>query len=172
MAQQIVEGNLIFEFPDNWLVSKYDDWTFYRKHFQQQLQGQKAVDIIAIEPKNQCLWMIEVKDYRANRRTKPCDLINEVVVKIIDSLSGLWAAKINATIPAERELAIAAAKCKQLRVILHLEQPQKYSKLFPKVIDPANASVRLRKLMRVIDPHAKVYNQYNTPKHLWNVRSK
>jgi hypothetical protein len=47
------------------------------------LQGQKAIDIIAVEPKNQCTWLIEVKDYRANRRLKPSDLINEVVQKVV-----------------------------------------------------------------------------------------
>jgi len=172
MIQQVVEGRLVFEFPNNWRVSKYDDWKFSRKHFQKLLQGQKAIDIIAIEPKNQCVWMIEVKDYRANRRTKPSVLINEVVLKVHDSLAGLWAAKFNATILAEKQLAMAAAKSQQLRVVLHLEQPQKHSKLFPQVIDPANAQIKLRKLLRAIDPHAKIFNQQNTPRHLWRVSTK
>jgi Holliday junction resolvase-like predicted endonuclease len=109
-------------------VSKYDKWTYYQKHFQKLLQGQKAIDIIAVEPKNQCIRLIEVKDYRANRRLKPSDLINEVVQKVLDTLAGLWGAKINARILAEKQLAIAAAKSQQLRVVLHLEQPLKHSK--------------------------------------------
>jgi len=171
MVQKIVEGVLEFEFPDNWRVSKYDEWTYYRKHFQKLLQGQKAIDIIAVEPKNQCTWLIEVKDYRANRRLKPSDLINEVVQKVLDTLAGLWGAKINARILAEKQLAIAATKSQQLRVVLHLEQPLKYSKLFPQVIDSANAQNKLRKILRVIDPHAKIFNQHNTPKYLWRVRT-
>jgi hypothetical protein len=55
---------------------------------------------------------------------------------------------------------------------LHLEQPLKYSKLFPQVIDSANAQGKLRKMLRAIDPHAKIFNQHNTPKYLWRVRTK
>jgi len=28
MVQKVVEGALVFEFPDNWRVSKYDEWTY------------------------------------------------------------------------------------------------------------------------------------------------
>ncbi len=94
MVQKVVEGALVFEFPDNWRVSKYDEWTYYRKHFQKLLQGQKAIDIIAVEPKNQCIRLIEIKDYRANRRLKPSDLINEVAQKVLDTLAGLWGRKL------------------------------------------------------------------------------
>ncbi len=64
-------------------------------------------------------------------------------------------AKINARILAEKQLAIAAVKSQQLRVVLHLEQPLKYSKLFPQVIDSANAQGKLRKMLRAIDPMLK-----------------
>jgi len=63
-----------------------------------------------------------------------------------------------------------AAKPQQLRVVLHLEQPLKYSKLFPQVIDSANAPGKLRKMLRAIDPHAQIFSQHNTPKYLWRVR--
>jgi len=153
--QTITEGGLEFSFPNAWLVSKFDDWSFYRNQFQSVCGGVKAVDIVAVEPRV-CFWNIEVKDYRQHRRTKTIDLADEVAFKVRDSLAALVAARVNANDANEKALAEAALRCPRLRVVLHLEQPAKHSKLFPRAIDPAKIQQKLKQLIKAIDPHPTV----------------
>ncbi|MCI5147616.1 MAG: hypothetical protein D3923_19290 [Candidatus Electrothrix sp. AR3] len=152
---EIKEGKLTFNFPTTWKVSKYDDWVFYRKHFL-KLAGPKAIDILAVEPDNQKTWLIEVKDYRKNRRTKAIDLPLEIALKMRDSLAGLTCARVNAN-NMERELANTAVKTKCFRVVLHLEQPMKHSKLFPRAIDPADIQQKLRQLVKSRDREKSLF---------------
>jgi len=45
----ITEGKLHFDFPENWQVTKYDDWVFYKNQFGKLQDGLKAIDILAID---------------------------------------------------------------------------------------------------------------------------
>ena len=151
----ITEQQLQFDFPNGWLASKFDQWSFYRNQFQNVCGGTKAVDLLAVEPRV-CLWSVEVKDYRQYRRTKTIDLADEIALKVRDSLSALVAARANANDTVERQMARNALGCSRLRVVLHLEQPRKHSKLFPRAIDPAKVQQRLKQLVKAIDPHPLV----------------
>ncbi len=151
----ITEGQLNFVFPNGWLASQFDQWSFYRNQFQKVCGGVKAVDMLAIEPL-QCFWTVEVKDYRQHTRTKTIDLAEEIAVKVRDSLSALVAASIHANDALEKEAARTALRCPRLKVVLHLEQPMKHSKLFPRAIDPAKVQQRLKQLIKAIDPHPLV----------------
>ena len=164
----LTEGQLIFQFPDDWKATKLDDWSFYRNQFQSVCGGAKAVDLVAVEPRT-CFWKIEVKDYRRHRRTKTIDLAEEVAVKVRDSLAALVAARANANDRDERELAAAALRCRRLRVVLHLEQPAKQSKLFPRAIDPAAVQQRLKQLIKAIDPHPLVLETGRLGEVAWTV---
>ena len=150
----ITEGALTFTFPAGWQASKFDEWAFYRRQFSRlsglratcgakncgaeltcvacgkpASTGTKAIDILAIE-QTSCCWCIEIKDYRRGRRTKAIDLADEVAIKVRDSLAGLAAAAANANDESEQNQAISALACRRFRVVLHLEQPAKHSKLF------------------------------------------
>lgn len=164
----ITEGQLIFDFPNDWQASKFDEWSFYRNQFQQVCGGAKAIDILAIDP-NACFWKIEVKDYRQHRRTKTIDLAEEIAVKVRDSLAALVAARANANDANERAMAEAALRCPRLRVVLHLEQPAKHSKLFPRAIDPAKVQQRLKQLIKAIDPHPLVLEISRMRNVVWSV---
>jgi hypothetical protein len=153
------EGSLTFEFPAGWDVSKLDGWSFYRNQFQSVCDGTKAVDLLAIEPDRSCVWCIEVKDYRAYRREKALDITDEMAAKVRDSLALLAAANVNASDHQEKALAGRALRARRIRVVLHLEQPAKPSKLFPRKIDLANVQQRLCQLVRAIDPHALAREQ-------------
>ena len=155
MMPAITEGQLTFTFPDHWMVSKFDRWSFYLNQFQWICGGTKAVDVLAIEPRV-CFWKIEVKDYRQHRRTKTIDLADEIAIKVRDGLAALVAASANANDADEKAMAVAALRCPRLKVVLHLEQPAQHSKLFPRAIDPANVQQRLRQLIKAIDPHPLV----------------
>lgn len=148
-----VDG-LTFTFPASWKISKYDDWAFYRKQFSKMWNGIKAVDLLAIE--NQVTWFIEVKDYRRSRRTKGLDLVDEVAQKVLYTVAAMLPAKVNASVTDENDFAGEVVKSTQLRVVLHLEQPLKQSKLFPRAFDPANVQIKLKSLVKPIDPHPKV----------------
>ncbi len=86
------ESDLLFNFPDDWIVRKYDDTAAY-----QSLSGHglKGVDFITLSPDGK-LWLIEVKnyrprisdrngkEYRAVRKT-PALLAENIVTKFQDS---------------------------------------------------------------------------------------
>ncbi len=150
----ITVGQLRFTFPDMWQASQFDKWSFYVNQFQKVCPGTKAIDILALAPS--CCWLIEIKDYSQHSRTKTIDLPEEISAKMRDSLAALFAASVNANDGTEKSLAKAAVRCTRLRVVLHLEQPAKPSKLYPRAIDPANVQLRLRQLMKAIDPHPLV----------------
>lgn len=94
--QYIDEGRLRFGFPDRWQIGKYDDWSFYRNQFSKMRNGIKSLDILAIDS-DKTAWLIEVKDYRVNSRTKPSDLGEEIALKVSDTLAAIIPAKIHAT---------------------------------------------------------------------------
>lgn len=91
-----VDG-LSFEFPDDWKVSKYDDWAFYRKQFSSSYRKYKALDLFAVAP-DQTLWLIEAKDFRQHQRKKQVSLWEEMAQKVLDSLAAILPAKVNAFI--------------------------------------------------------------------------
>jgi hypothetical protein len=73
-------------------------------------------------------------------------------------------------VPSEKQFAKNVLKAKKLRVILHLEQPQKPSKLFPKVVDPAHIKDRLKQLLKAIDAHPQVIDKSCLkPEMCWQV---
>lgn len=158
MPVVIDEGRLSFSFPDKTLASQYDEWTFYSNRFNSAFGGTKAVDIIHVDAEGTA-WLIEAKDYRASRRTKPSDLGDEIALKVRDTLTGLVAARFQAQDALEKRAAKKVLKARQLRVVLHLEQPQKPSKLFPQVINPANIKQQLKQLLKSVDPHPVVVNR-------------
>ncbi len=147
--------SLIFRFPNDWQVSKYDNWGFYRTGFSRMWDGIKSVDLLAVDSEKTA-WLIEAKDYRQNSRTKPSDLSHEVAYKVFDTLAALLPAKINASEPSERSIAKTVLNAKKLRVVLQLEQPAKHSKLRPRAISPADIQQKLRQLLKPIDAHPSV----------------
>lgn len=148
-----VDG-ITFTFPNDWVFSKYDEWEYY-KSYARARSGTKAVDLLAIDP-DRTAWFIEVKDYRAHRRTKPTELSDEVAQKVHDTLAAVLAARTNASVVDEKRVARKVTSATKLRVVLHLEQPAKHSKLFPRVIDPATVKLKLRTLLKPVDAHPSV----------------
>jgi len=165
----LVEGRLTFSFSNDDTPTQYDKWSFYRNQFNSAFGGTKAVDFINIT--NDRTWLIEVKDYRTNKRTKPSDIGEEIALKIRDTLAGLCAAQCNANDDVEKKVARAALRNRKLCIALHLEQPQKHSKLFPHAIDPSKVVQKLKQLLKSVDAHPVVIDQHTlTPNMNWTVR--
>jgi len=53
--------------------------------------------------------------------------------------------------------------------VLHLEQPATHSKLFPRAIDPANVLMKLKTIIRSIDPHPLVVEMNRMGSLAWTV---
>jgi hypothetical protein len=165
---EITVDELRFTFPDGWNVSKYDDWSHYRNQFIKVCVGVKAIDVLALEGV-ECCWLLEVKDYRKHVRTKTIDLAEEVAEKARDTLAGLVGAQFRANDDEEKNAARQALRAKNLQVVLHLEQPAKHSKLFPRAIDPAAVQQRLKQLLKAIDPHPRVVEKARMAGIPWSV---
>lgn len=161
------EGNLTFTFNTSH-AEQYDNWSFYRNQFQSICGSAKAVDMICIV--NDTTWLIEIKDYRQHRRTKLIDLGDEIAHKVRDTLAGLVAAKFNANDLEEKAFAKNALGSQMIKVVLHLEQSQKHSRLFPRSIDPVSVKQKLKKQLKAIDAHPSIVNQYNLTANMdWTV---
>lgn len=163
-----VDG-LSFKFPKNWVVSKYDEWSFYRNQFEKMRNGIKAMDLVAIDP-DKTAWLIEVKDYRTAQRTKPIEIDAEVHQKVFDTLAALLPAKVNANDSNEQATARCLLGSKKLRVVLHLEQPKKHSFLRPLAINPADVEKKLRRILKPIDAHPLVVEMGNMRALHWSVQ--
>ncbi len=158
MSTTIAEGALTFTFAADAEASKYDDWSFYRNQFQQGcFTDNKAVDLLC--ELNRSAWLIEVKDYRAHARTKAVDLADEVAIKVRDTLAGLVAASVGANDPVERAFARRMVRAQRMRVVCHIEQPAKASRLRPRVIEPDKLKLKLRTLLKAIDAHPIVMDR-------------
>jgi hypothetical protein len=162
-----VDG-LLFSFPDGWEVGKYDEFVFYRKHFSKISDGLKALDLIAIDPEL-TLWLIEVKDYSAEPRTKSICLADEVAQKILHTLAAMIPASIHATKTEESALAGRAARSRALRIVLHLELPRNPSKLFGRPVNPANIKHKIRQKLKCVDPHPVIARMEEMCHLQWSV---
>ena len=143
-----------FDFPPDWQVEQYDAQnSFYRRRRFEGIAESKAVDIVAINPSRRELWLIEVKDFRAFPKKDTQDMIGIVIQKVRDTLAGILTAAFY-----ENGFYRTAVNQEQVRVVFHLEQPEKHSKLYPQLIDLANGTIKLRQRIRVIDPHPILCN--------------
>lgn len=146
-----------FDLPAGWCALDYDQCAFYRERFN-KVAASKAADLLALSPRIDELWLVEIKDYRRHPRTKPGSLFAEVARKARDTLAGLACARIHAYDSPTRDFAGAASRATRIRVALLLEQPTRPSKLFPQIVDPANGRVALKQALRAIDPHPVLGN--------------
>lgn len=165
----IQEDRLVFTFPAGAASSKYDAWSHYRNQFNSAFGGTKAVDMVYASADT--AWLIEIKDYRINPRTKAIDLAEEVALKVRDTLAGLVSARLHANEADEKHMADVLLHKRRLRVVLHLETPRSLSRLHLKPIDPTTVLQKLKQLIRAIDPHPCVVDQHSIhPAMNWTVQ--
>lgn len=162
----ITEKRLTFAFPEDYYVTKYDEWEHY-KIFQNSCNlrnkidtnekgknginqsvdddnGSSGVDIIALHEST--LWLIEIKDYyrlglEPNAQSideKLSDLPYLIARKIRDLLAGLVSAKFKAAKQEEKDFSRLALDCNEIKIVLHIEMPSIRSKLYPSSSDLAN----------------------------------
>lgn len=157
----LAEGSLSFEFNQVKFAEKYDDWRHYRGVFNSACGSSKAVDFVV--SKAGTLWLIEVKDYRRHQRTKPSGLADEVMLKVRDTMAGLVSTAYVGVDAHEKSTSRSALSHRKLKVVLHLEQPSKPSRLFPRSVDPADILMKLKQRLRFADCHPTVVDRTSFP---------
>ncbi|WP_165226835.1 hypothetical protein [Aquisphaera insulae] len=166
----ITEGRLTFDFPDGWNAMKYDAWTYYIRSFQSVGGGCKGVDLVAFPSSSRdCLWLIEIKDYEVAPRQKNLELVEEIVIKVRDTLAGLAAARWRATKEDEAGFASLALQCRDVKVVLHLEQPRNPTRLHP-TEDVSKLVLKLKERLRAIDNHPRIASLNDGRSFGWTVR--
>lgn len=173
MPQSYQENRIRFEFPDGWKVLRPEKASYYTRHFQNFAGGCKEMDFILFEPANRVLWLLEVKDYTSNPRTKTQCVFEEIAEKIRDSLALLLAGSVrgDSANGGVRSFMDVCAIPNDIKIALHLEQPSKPSKMFPGVKIDADATQKLRAKVRAIDPRARVSSTSSTDmewKSIWS----
>jgi len=189
--QELREQNQSFLFPDDWDVSKFDEWSFYRGQFSKlaaanlncsaceanircaqcnsgRVAGTKGIDFLAIESNKVC-WQIEVKDYRQTLKSSFVFLADEVALKVRDTLACLVVARTNSNDAKENELAKRAIGCTKINIVLHLELPPANSTLHSRRTRRAAVQQRLRQLVKSIDRCARVLDKSSCESVAWNV---
>jgi hypothetical protein len=169
------EGRLRFEFPADWSVLRPGEASFYKKHFQGFCGGSKETDFV-LKSGDGDWYLLEVTDYTTDRRTKPLDLVEELSIKVRDTLSLLLAGAANDVTGHEGVGAFArgGGMPSKIRVVLHLEQPNKLSRMFAGVTLEANFQDKLRKSLRCVDSHPRVVSTTspNLPwKSVWDPKA-
>lgn len=165
--QQIIVDTLTFEFEDDWEITKYDEWVFYRNRMSKIDSGIKAVDLLALSPLQE-LFFIEAKDYRAHTRTKASKIDDEVAKKVLHTLAALLPASLAHGCNDERDFARRALGCRTIRVVLHIEQRPRRSRIEPG-ISLQNIEVQIRKrLKKAVDAHALVADMSHMRNLAWN----
>lgn len=155
---------LTFSFPEGWDAQKFDEWSFYRNQFGKQRNGIKAVDALVVDPEK-CAFFIEVKDYRHPDTEKPSELPAAIAAKVLDTLAAMIPARLHAAEKDEKALAAAVLKCRSLRVVAHIELPQRH---IP-VVDLADVKQKLGQLLRAVDAHPKVVSMRDLKGLKWTV---
>ena len=137
----------------------------------------KAVDLIAMNPDDGLLYLIESKDYRSHIRQKAEPPSDEFVHKVLDTLTGILPTALCCKRDVNGRHADAQEEilhrqlheAQKMRLVFQFEQPQKRSKLFPRAYDPADMQSIIRRELGMIDPHALVIDANTQRKVPWTV---
>lgn len=168
---ELRERNVVFSFPADWQVRRYDALPFYRQRFQKLAPLTKAVDFVAMPPSGSELWLIEAKDYtlesRDDRSRGPIEI--EVAHKARDTLAGLMAAALHAQ-DDDREFANLARRSRRYRVVLHLEVPSRADVERLHLQDRAELQWALKARLKSIDPKPKVVSTSDMLDFPWTTR--
>ena len=165
----IKEGNLKFNFSFD--AIKFDETIYYRNHFIKIQDGIKAIDILAVNKSDN--YMIEVKDYTHpdTKDKKEGELIEDLIKKILDSLSSIYSMSLFANDVIEKEMAIKFLTNKNLFLIFHIETPPPRRGLEQSSYSLSNMQLRLRNKLKSVTTktNIKVINKSNLKKLPWSV---
>lgn len=167
MPTRFHESNIDWSFADGWTVIKYDESTWYRKHFN-SCADSAAVDFVAVGASgcDVICWLIEVKDFTTEPPLPSKDLIAIITKKVRDSVAGVLGGAVNANTPSEKDFFGMVVGATRLRVAFHCERPVHASRLFRSLPDAADLRQKLRVSLRAIDSKVLVLDSSSELTHL------
>ncbi|ADV46239.1 hypothetical protein Nitsa_0980 [Nitratifractor salsuginis DSM 16511] len=174
----IAEGTpptrLVFTFPEDWRVSKFDASSFYRDRVQ-WLEGMKAVDILAAH--DDLLQLIEIKDFRGHSRQNLAKqqngrLLNDVAKKFVDTFAAMIGAKrLGLEEFAPFYTLLCTREEAKVEVILFLERDLSEKALRHYKLTLADLTLKLRHLMSAYNVRCRVLDRRHLPASTpWKVK--
>lgn len=174
---EVTEDRLVFHFPDDWHVVKYDDKrSFASRRFK--IDGTKKVDILALSPDSRLL-VIEIKDFRHHaienmHRLKPDGddpLHIEVAKKVRDTMAVLVAAYRDGD---EDLMPVCAhlfrARNRDVDVILFLEEDEPRARTARGFRDRSNVELGIQAQLKPYGFRCRVLRRRTMPADaLWTV---
>src|SRR5260221_7520 len=126
---RLVEGDLSFEFDENWrLVMPWDKHPAYREGIQ-KLDESKAADIVGVHHDGLVVF-VAVKDFRVHERSKPMSLWVELELKVRNTVAGLLGASRRQEYKdACQPIVISLLRPGVLKLVFWIEQPRGSGKL-------------------------------------------
>ena len=95
----------------------------------------------------------------ARRNTTSGVFIAGNLIRHLVAQKGLISAKVNANDADEKRFARKALAKPRFRVVLHLEQPLKTSRLFPRTVDVSKVQLKLKQWLKALDAHPSVVDK-------------
>lgn len=124
---RIEEGNLAFEFGDQWNIFKLDEHRDYRGGIE-RIDNTKAVDFLGIFNDSE-LYFVEIKDFREYRIETKARLSNrqlaiEIAQKVKDSLACIIGAFHSSSEPEywRPYVRLLCTANSQIKIVLWLEE--------------------------------------------------
>jgi hypothetical protein len=161
MPNTFYEGSIAYTFPDQCIVFRPEESTFYSRHWQSFAkenggEGNAEIDFVIFDPLAKQLMLMETKDYCQHQRTKPSEIGQEFARKCRDTLSLLGALQISNQVATEADTKNKQhfSKMRNVTCVLHFEQ-SKGRRGEHSIISPQNLKDTVRRNLRALDPHAK-----------------
>lgn len=174
VAEGTPPTRLVFTFPEDWQISKFDATSFYRDRVQ-WLEGMKAVDILAAH--DGLLQLIEIKDFRGHsRQTLPRQqnghLLTDVAKKFVDTFAALVGARrLGLEEFAPFYTLLCSDKHAKVEVILFLERDLSEKALRHYKLTLADLTLKLRHLMSAYNVRCRVLDRRHLPASTpWRVK--
>lgn len=175
---EIVEGALVFSFPESWIAARFDDPDGFACKTWKCSEIQGRVDIMAYDGDR--LYLIEVKDFRCREhdlqiRLDPNrkDALWRVACrKLRDSFAILLAAyRSNDQVLATFGKAAFEDRASKVDVVLFLDRDAEAHKTATGFLSSANLRDRISKQLRPLGFECTVVGQDTMPQdHAWSVR--
>lgn len=124
--QPFIESDLLFYFPDHWVVKEYDNHRFYKNLSG---LGLKGLDFLVLNPEGGGhLYLMEVKNYRTRVRAGG---IYEAPLKSAEELAATVVSKYEHTLRAIRAVHLYYQRKWWYRLLNRLIQNSRYAQYDP-----------------------------------------
>lgn len=166
---EVIESRMKFLVDSTINFAKFDETTYFDKHFK-KLQDSKGIDFIAYEENTNEFVMIEVKNFRGSEHepiTKnrlkinhPNSVVTETALKIRDSFSCLVGASRSIQDTELKSFDNVLKSNSKVKIILLLEASSIQSKEYKLLTDD------LKKKLAWLNVRVLVVNKVNLQKHI------